>query len=110
MKGKPQGFDDWKVLPGQGDYYNPFLITPEGRVQVQGYCTDIVTDAAVNWLTSDRDPEKPFMLMVQHKAPHRCWMPAMRHLHLYDDITIPEPSTLFDDWKDNAPPARHQEL
>ncbi|MCH1505745.1 MAG: sulfatase [Verrucomicrobiales bacterium] len=110
LKGKPQGFDDWKVLPGQGDYYNPFLITPEGRVQVQGYCTDIVTDAAVNWLTSDRDPEKPFMLMVQHKAPHRCWMPAMRHLHLYDDITIPEPSTLFDDWKDNAPPARYQEL
>lgn len=110
LKGTPQGFDDWKVLPGQGDYYNPFLITPEGRVQVQGYCTDIVTDLAVEWLTQDRDPEKPFFLMVQHKAPHRCWMPALRHLHLYDDITIPEPDTLFDDWQDNAPPARYQEL
>ena len=48
--------------------------------------------------------------MVQHKAPHRCWMPAPRHLHLYDDISIPEPATLFDDYKDNAPPARYQEL
>ncbi len=110
LKGKPQGFDDWKVLPGQGDYYNPFLITPEGRVQVQGYCTDIVTDLAVEWLSQDRDTEKPFFLMVQHKAPHRCWMPAIRHLHLYDDITIPEPATLFDRWEDNAPPARYQEL
>ena len=50
------------------------------------------------------------MLMVQHKAPHRNWMPALRHLSLYDDIEIPEPSTLFDDWKDNAPGARVQEL
>ena len=50
------------------------------------------------------------MLMVQHKAPHRNWMPALRHLSLYDDIDIPEPPTLFDEWKDNAPGARVQEL
>ena len=48
--------------------------------------------------------------MVQHKAPHRCWMPAPRHLNLYDDIEVPEPATLFDDYKDNAPAARYQEL
>jgi arylsulfatase A-like enzyme len=48
--------------------------------------------------------------MCQHKAPHRNWMPALRHLHLYDDIEIPEPPTLFDDYADNAPPARHQEM
>ena len=48
--------------------------------------------------------------MVQHKAPHRNWMPALRHLSLYDDIEIPEPPTLFDEWKDNAPGARVQEL
>ena len=48
--------------------------------------------------------------MVQHKAPHRNWMPALRHLSLYDDVKIPEPPTLFDEWKDNAPGARLQEL
>jgi arylsulfatase A-like enzyme len=47
--------------------------------------------------------------MVQHKAPHRNWMPAARHLTLYDDIDLPEPATLFDTWEDKAPPARHQE-
>ena len=37
-------------------------------------------------------------------------MPALRHLKLYDDIDIPEPETLFDHYKDNAHPARHQEM
>ena len=97
-------------MPGQGDYYNPDLITPKGRVRINGHCTDVVTDLAVEWLKAGRDKTKPFMLMVQHKAPHRNWMPALRHLPLYDDVKIPEPATLFDKWEDNAPPARHQEL
>lgn len=112
LKGKPQGFDDWKVLPGQGLYYNPDFETKDGKITIEGYCTDIVTDMAVEWLKEGRsaDDDKPFMLMVQHKAPHRNWMPAMRHLDLWEDEDLPEPSTLFDKWEDNAPPARHQEL
>ena len=110
LKGKPQGFDDWKVLPGQGLYYNPDLITPEGRKKIMGHCTDVVTELAVDWLKNSRTEDKPFCLMVQHKAPHRNWMPAARHLKLYADVDLPEPETLFDKWEDNAPPARHQEL
>ena len=110
LKGAPLGFDDWAVLPGQGLYYNPDMIFPDGRKRIDGYCTDVVTDLAVKWLNEKRKDDKPFMLMVQHKAPHRNWMPALRHLSLYDDIEIPEPPTLFDDWKDNAPGARLQEL
>ncbi|MDP0491872.1 MAG: sulfatase [Verrucomicrobiota bacterium JB023] len=109
LKGTPQGFDHWAVLPGQGLYYNPDLITPVGRKMVPGYCTDVVTERAIEFLEKERDPEKPFLLMVQHKAPHRNWMPALRHLSLYEDVEIPEPPTLFDDYEDNAPPARHQE-
>lgn len=110
LKGKPQGYADWKVLPGQGLYYNPDMITPKGRTRIEGHCTDVVTDLAVEWLKDGREAGKPFMLMVQHKAPHRNWMPAPRHLNLYSEIDIPEPSTLFDQWQDNAPPARFQEL
>jgi len=110
LKGTPQGFDSWTVLPGQGQYYNPDFITPEGRVRKEGYCSDLVTDMAVEFLQSSRDAEKPFMLMVQHKAPHRTWMPALRHLELYDDMTLPEPATLFDRWEDNAPAAKFQEM
>ena len=110
LSSDPRGFDHWTVLPGQGDYYNPFFKTPKGRKQVEGYCTDIVTDMAVDWLKNGRDADKPFMLMCQHKAPHRCWMPPLRHLTLFDNVTIPEPPTLFDRAKDNASPARYQEM
>ena len=112
LKGQPQGYDDWKVLPGQGLYYNPDFLTKDGKITVEGYCTDIVTDMAVEWLKEGRaeGDDKPFMLMVQHKAPHRNWMPALRHLDMWADEDLPEPDTLFDKWQDNAPPARHQEL
>lgn len=106
----PQGFDFWKVLPGQGQYYNPIFKTPKGRETVEGYCTDIVTDVAINWLKDNASDDQPFMLMCQHKAPHRTWMPALRHLTLYDDLTIPEPTTLFDEYQDNASPARFHEM
>ena len=109
LKGNPQGFDSWAVLPGQGDYYNPALITPEGRKVVQGYCTDIVTDMAIDFVKESKALGKPFMLMCQHKAPHRTWMPALRHLKLYDDIEIPEPDTLFDQYEGRIP-AQHQEM
>tara|TARA_R110002049_G_scaffold309268_1_gene519524 strand:- start:34910 stop:36457 length:1548 start_codon:yes stop_codon:yes gene_type:complete len=110
LKSLPQGFDDWKVLPGQGEYYNPMMIGPDGRKRYDGYCTDVVTQFALDWLEKGRDKDKPFVLMCQHKAPHRNWMPPTRYLTLYDDVEIPEPSTLFDNYSDNAPPARHQEM
>ena len=110
LSSDPQGFDHWQVLRGQGDYYNPFFKTTKGREQIEGYCTDIVTDLALTWLKDQRDQSKPFMLMCQHKAPHRCWMPPLRHLTLYDEGDVPEPATLFDPSADKASPARFQEM
>lgn len=110
LNSDPQGFDDWRILPGQGEYYNPMMIGPSGRSRVPGYCSDVVTQLAIDWLKTGRDQSKPFMLMCQHKAPHRNWMPPERYLNLYDDVEIPEPATLFDRWEDNASPARNQEL
>lgn len=68
LETRPQGYDFWQVLPGQGDYYNPFFLTPNGRIQVEGYCTDLVTDKAIEWLKEQADSDRPFMLMCQHKA------------------------------------------
>lgn len=110
LKGDPRGFDDWKVLPGQGLYYNPDFFTPGGKITVEGHSTDVITEMATDWLTNKRDADKPFMLMVQFKAPHRNWMPAERYLTLYDDIEMPEPPTLFDRWEDNTLAAQYQEL
>ncbi|MCP3914727.1 MAG: sulfatase-like hydrolase/transferase [bacterium] len=110
LSSDPEGFDHWEVLPGQGDYYNPVFLNAGGRRQIEGYCTDIVTDLAIDWLKSNADSGEPFMLMCQQKAPHRNWMPALRHLNLFDGETLPEPPTLLDRWEDNASPARFQEM
>jgi arylsulfatase A-like enzyme len=101
----PQGFDHWEILPGQGRYYSPVFLTPAGQVVEKGYVTDVVTDKALAWL-GERDPEKPFLLMMQHKAPHREWMPSSAHVGDLADQKIPEPATLFDNYKNRADAAR----
>jgi arylsulfatase A-like enzyme len=106
----PGGFDHWQVLPGQGRYYNPDFRTPTGDVRYDGYVTDIITDLSLDWLRNDRDPERPFLLMSQHKAPHRNWMPGPDHLRTYEDVEIPEPETLFDDYRNRATPAGDTEM
>jgi len=106
----PQGYDYSEVLIGQGPYYNPPMLLNGERVQHTGYTTTIITDLALKWLKNQRDPEKPFMLMYQHKAPHRCWEPGPKWLTMYDDVTIPEPDTLFDDYAGRGTPARTQDM
>jgi len=106
LKSAPTGFDHWQVLLGQGPYYNPPIRTPEDTTIVEGYTTDVITDLTLDWLKDSRDPEKPFMLMFQHKAPHRRWDPSPDHLSMYDDVEIAEPSTLFDDYTGRASAAR----
>ena len=99
VHGNPQGFDDWKVIVDQGNYYNPDFIINGDTTRIQGYATDIITEQALDWLKNKRKPETPFMLMVQHKAPHRNWMPALRHTQLYDSVYFPLPDTYFTDHK-----------
>jgi arylsulfatase A-like enzyme len=110
LNSDPTGFDYWHVLIGQGPYYNPRMTTSDGFVNHQGYTTDIITDVALDWLKNKRDKSKPFLLMYQHKAPHRNWQPASRHLDKYKDVRVPEPETLFDDYSGRAKPAAENEM
>ncbi len=110
LKTEPTGFDFWRVLPGQGSYYNPVFRTPEGNIKLEGYTTDIITDLALDWLTEGRNPDEPFFLMYQHKAPHRNWQPGPDYLTMYDNTTIPEPPTLFDDYEGRTSAAKTQEM
>jgi arylsulfatase A-like enzyme len=107
----PKGFDQFKILPGQGAYYNPDFITKnEGNIKVEGYTTDIITDMTLDWLQQERNPEKPFMLMYLHKAPHREWLPAPRHYKEFTKKTFREPETLFDDYEGRGTAAKTAEM
>ena len=92
----PAGFDFWTVLPDQGEYHDPTFLEAGGRSVVRkGYATDIITDLALDWIDA-RDPSRPFLALVHHKAPHRSWEPASRHAKLFEGRDIPEPPTLRD--------------
>lgn len=110
LSSDPTGFDYWKVLIGQGPYYNPPLKTKDGIERNVGYTTEVITDKALDFLKNHRDPKKPFFMMYQHKAPHRAWEPGPKYLNNYDDVEIPEPKTLFDDYSYRASGARNQTM
>lgn len=130
LHGYPQGFNDWKILNDQGNYYNPQLIEPHDTVNfdkekilktahwtvnlpdttiVEGYVTDLITDYAIDYLKKTQETQKPFLLMVHHKAAHRNWMPALRHLNKYDSVVFPLPETYFSK-HENQKAAQQQQM
>ncbi|MCU0339487.1 MAG: sulfatase [Spirosomaceae bacterium] len=107
----PKGFDEFKILPDQGHYYNPDFITKkQGRIKLTGYVTDLITDLTLDWLKNDRDQEKPFFLAYLHKAPHREWLPAERHFRTFIHKTFPEPATLFDNYEGRGRASKEAEM
>lgn len=98
LRSKPTGFDHWEILPGQGHYYNPDFISETDTGAIEGYVTDLITEKSLAWLEANKEDGKPFMLMLQHKAPHREWEKGPDHLDLYEDVEFPEPTNLFDDY------------
>jgi len=105
----PTGFDHWQILPGQGIYYNPPMIRNGEKITLPGYVTDIITSETLTWLGA-RDKTKPFLLMCQHKAPHREWEPALKHLNFDNDRVYDEPANLFDDYANRGPAVKDQDM
>lgn len=93
----PTGFDYWKILPGQGFYFEPRFISMKGDTStLHGYATDVITDEAIKWLDG-RDRNKPFVLHIHHKAPHRYFLAPLKYIEQYHGKTFPEPTTLYVD-------------
>jgi arylsulfatase A-like enzyme len=106
----PTGFDYWNILPGQGQYYNPPMIRMGQREKHDGYVTDVITDLSLDWLKNQHTNDKPFLLMLQHKAPHREWEPNLKYLTLHDGERIAEPPTLFDDYAGRGAAEKTQDM
>lgn len=92
-----KGFNHWVSFDGQGVYENPTINTDGKTEQVTGYMTDILSDAAMDWLKKDRT--EPFCLYLPHKAIHGPFTPAARHEHLYDGAKFAHPPNCFDDFE-----------
>lgn len=106
----PKGFDDFMILPGQGNYINPKFITSKKDTTIQGYVTDIITDLTINWLKKEADSEDPFLMMYLHKAPHRPWWPRADKFKEFSTKQFPEPETLFDNYENRGTAAKTAEM
>tara|TARA_Y100000588_G_scaffold333748_1_gene372807 strand:+ start:3548 stop:5230 length:1683 start_codon:yes stop_codon:yes gene_type:complete len=102
LKEEPN-FDYYKVLPGQGKYFDIELRVqgekpwPENIEKHPGkHSTDVITDATLQWFKQERDPDKPFFICHQYKAPHDYFENAPRYQSYLADVDIPEPATLYD--------------
>ncbi len=101
LKEEPAAFDYYDVLPGQGLYINPITRKmgngdwPDNIVEHSGHSSDVLTDLTLEWL-KNRDKTKPFFLKHHFKAPHDMFINAPRYDDYLEDITIPEPESLFD--------------
>lgn len=93
----PTGFDYWNILPDQGHYYNPSFKKMGKDTVYSGYVTDIITDLSLEWIGKNKD--HPFCLMLQHKAPHRNWMPPLKYLDAFDGRKFPLPDNFYDDYE-----------
>lgn len=107
----PAGFDYWTVLPGQGVYYSTRLISMnKDTIRYNQYATSLITDKTLDWLKNQRDPSKPFFIMMHHKAPHRNWVPELRWLEVFSKKKIPEPPTLYTDTVGKGAAFKHQRM
>lgn len=113
-------FDYYKVLPGQGKYFNTeFRIQgdqpwPNNVVAYKGqHSTDVITDSTLAWFKEKRDPDKPFFVCHQYKAPHDYFESHPRYDSYLADIDIPEPDSLWnkpDTWGSLATRGYNDEL
>jgi arylsulfatase A-like enzyme len=110
LHSNPVGLDYFSILPGQGSYHNPEFIEagdehPSGwvqqgkRTEYQGHSSDVIADKALDYLKNKRDKDKPFMLFCHFKAPHDTWEFAERYRDFLEEVEIPEPGNLFDDYE-----------
>ncbi len=106
----PKGVDEFKILPGQGNYINPKFITNNGDTTVTGYATDVITDFTLNWLQNKRDTAKPFLLFYLHKAPHRPWWPRADKFKEFSTKEFPLPDNLFDNYENRGTAAKTAEM
>ncbi len=99
---EPVGFDHFKYHdnPGQqGFYYDPVYNENGKKVTEKGYATTLTTDFALEWLSDAKNTDKPFLMMLQYKAPHRNWDPEEKYMDLFDGVKMPYPETFDDDYE-----------
>jgi N-acetylglucosamine-6-sulfatase len=89
------GFDWFVTHKGQGKYFDTeFNFNGNERKIVEGYYTTTVTDMALQWI-GERKQDKPWLLMLGHKAPHSFYTPEKKYEKSFDHVDVNYPHSAF---------------
>jgi len=90
-------YGDWpNTLKRDSSYFNPILWKNGKQFQSKGYCTDVFTEAAIDFVEENK--ENPFFLYLSFNAPHGPLQLPKKYYDMYKDI---DPDEGFD--KDGRP-------
>ncbi len=96
LRSTPSGFDSWTILPGGGGPYIDPPMTANGvHIRLRGHADDVVGDQTIEYL-QNRAKDRPFLLLMNFKSPHRNWIPAKRFENAFEGVQIPLPRTYED--------------
>ena len=102
----PKGFDSFQIMENQGDYFDPTLYTEAYSNDVkdahEGYSAEVFSDLAMEYI-ENCDTSRPFALMLQFKATHGQWQYPDKYNEMFNDVTIPEPESFFEDIAKTSP-------
>jgi arylsulfatase A-like enzyme len=84
--GQPGDFYE-NFIKGDSSYFNPILSTNGKKTQTRGYCSDVFTDHAIQFIRDNR--QHPFFLYLPYNAPHTPLQLPQKYYEIYRE-TPPE--------------------
>jgi len=99
LRAQDQGFQETLTIrggglgqsydPPGGDHYTDATMYRNGKaVKTKGYCSDVYTDAALEFIAANKD--KPFFAYVPFNAPHTPLEVPDAYLKPYKDAGLPD--------------------
>lgn len=82
--GQPGDVDNY--LARDSSYFNPVLYKNGNRLKTKGYCSDVFTDGAVDFIK--QNDGSPFFLYLSFNAPHTPLQVPQKYYNLYQNLSL----------------------
>jgi len=97
-----EGYDYWAGFEWLGSFYNT-TVHVNGKVeQHEGFSDDILAGMAADKIHDMATMSQPFCLFVGLKAPHLPFSYPDRYKEYLDDVNIPEPANIDEDYDESG--------
>ncbi len=98
------GYDYWAGFKFLGNTHDP-VITINGKPEkFNGFCDDVLSEIAADYIKDASGGEKPFFLFVGLKSPHLPFAYPQRYNDFLENTEIPRPESYNEDYDESGKP------